>query len=81
MIYNIAEIKYTSCYPVICNLVPKRPTLPYHILEGHLSVYDYRNDLIIFFPNKVTDKTLSGRLPKVCLIGLKICIWAGKIKK
>ena len=27
MVYNIAEIKYTSCYPVICNLVPKRQTL------------------------------------------------------
>ena len=27
MVYNIAEIKYTSCYPVICNLVPERQTL------------------------------------------------------
>ncbi len=27
MVYNIAEIKYTSCYSVICNLVPKRQTL------------------------------------------------------
>ena len=27
MVYNIAEIKYTSCYPVICNLVPKRQML------------------------------------------------------
>ncbi len=36
MVYNIAEIKYTSCYPVICNLVPKRQTLcTVHIGQGN----------------------------------------------
>ncbi len=53
MVYNIAEIKYTSCYiKWLCNLVPKRQTL---CTQGNLLPLDLKDGFL-------TDLLITGLL-------------------
>ena len=72
MVYNIAEIKYTSCYPVICNLVPKKANVMYTGQGNKEQVsQDLKDRFLIYIlfiaVDKISFSTKFRRRKNICI--------------